>query len=655
MIQPTTLNEYLERYGGLLASQAKEQAAPLQHFGEDDLPIAHLLRQPIRTQRDVIAAGAKALCRQRGIVLSCQMGTGKTYLSQAIVESHEHGKPYRCLVMCPPHLVDKWKREIQMTIPKAGVVILEDYRQLTRCRRWVKPIRTTWWIMSTSKAKLGPGWKAASTPRRVTKIAGRLTKCQSPRIVHCPDCNATVPKTLVKGYVSLSTIADLEKERRTCPECGGALYQWQHKPDRWPLATFIHRRLKGFFRYFVADESHQAKSDETAAGLAFGSLAAACDKTICLTGTLLGGYAWHVRPLMFRIAPQSLVTEGLEWKGEGAFNERYGRFEKIVHETRGGGVSHRQSRGKATTSTARYVRPGVMPTLYARHLIGNTIFLDLDQVGQDLPPLTHHLRGVPMDPDLEEAYRYVEGSIKGALQAMGRRKNRALVSTMLHTLMSYPDHPYGWKEIGYCDDEGAWVHVCDPPNLPDRVRGKEQMLLDYVQEQGRQQRKAWVYYTYTEKPPVGDRLARLLGPTCGHLKSNVETRHREQWIIANGPKYAAMLSHPQLVETGLDFFDHAGTYNFPSIVFYETGYNLFTVMQAAGRAWRIGQKQPCETSFLYWEGTMQEKCVRLMGRKQQASKAVEGKFSAEGLAAMLDGHDSLEMELAASLADMIEQ
>ena len=43
-----------------------------------------------------------------------------------------------------------------------------------------------------------------------------------------------------------------------------------------------------------------------------------------------------------------------------------------------------------------------------------------------------------------------------------------------------------------------------------------------------------------------------------------------------------VISHPQLVQTGVDFFGKDGTYNFSSIVFYETGYNLFTLRQAAG-------------------------------------------------------------------------
>jgi hypothetical protein len=42
-----------------------------------------------------------------------------------------------------------------------------------------------------------------------------------------------------------------------------------------------------------------------------------------------------------------------------------------------------------------------------------------------------------------------------------------------------------------------------------------------------------------------------------------------------------VLSHPKLVETGLDLFDKGGSYNFPTVIFHQTGYNLFTMQQAS--------------------------------------------------------------------------
>jgi hypothetical protein len=54
--------------------------------------------------------------------------------------------------------------------------------------------------------------------------------------------------------------------------------------------------------------------------------------------------------------------------------------------------------------------------------------------------------------------------------------------------------------------------------------------------------------------------------------------------------------------------------------------------------------------FLQYAGTMQETCLRLMGRKLLVSLAMEGKFSAEGLQGMDEGEDIL-MAMARELVN----
>src|SRR5207249_4780055 len=127
----------------------------------------------------------------------------------------------------------------------------------------------------------------------------------------------------------------------------GALWTMTGELRRFEPARYIHKRLKGFFRYFLLDEAHEEKSADTAQGNAAGALAAACPKVIALTGTLIGGYAEHLRPLLFRLAPASLVAEGFRWAQSMPFNERYGRIETRVTEREGGGFGNRQSRGSS--------------------------------------------------------------------------------------------------------------------------------------------------------------------------------------------------------------------------------------------------------------------------------------------------------------------
>jgi hypothetical protein len=61
--------------------------------------------------------------------------------------------------------------------------------------------------------------------------------------------------------------------------------------------------------------------------------------------------------------------------------------------------------------------------------------------------------------------------------------------------------------------------------------------------------------------------------------------------------------------------------------------------QASRRSWRIGQKKDVKIYYLFYRETMQERALQLMGSKMEASLAIEGKFSEEGLLAMTQGED----------------
>src|SRR5262249_8308023 len=187
-------------------------------------------------------------------------------------------------------------------------------------------------------------------------------------------------------------------------------------------------------------------------------------------------------------------------------------------------------------------------------------------------------------------------------------------------------------------NSGKFITVVTPPNLADDViRPKEQALIDLLHAEKAKSRKVWVYVQFTDKHDVQARLEKLLkkaGFEVGVLRSSVTLAHREEWIAKNAPNLDVMISHPRLVETGLDLFDKFGRYNFPTICFYETGYNLFTLRQASRRSWRIGQSDNCRIVYFYYRDTMQDRAMGLMGKKLTAAQALEGRFSSEGLVAM---------------------
>ena len=589
--------------------------------------------------------------------------TGKTQMGACAAHAHAAGKPYRALVMAPPHLVETWRAELSAIFHdgEVGIKILQSWRELLR---WPheRPLRPVWVIMGETLAKNGPRWKAAAH----TDGRGYL---------RCPTCGTRI----VDKNGNDLTMTDLGRSRKYCTAevetrqrdgdgqaiarvCGAALWQYDRQDHCWAPAEYIHKHMPGVFDYLVLDEAHELKAAATARANAAGALAASVKKVIAMTGTLIGGKAGHVRPLLFRLAPQSLKAEGLDWSEDMEFARRYGRVDTIVTEKSGPDYDNKRSKGK-NESKRQSEQPGIMPTLYGRHLIGNTIFLRLEDVAKDLPGYAEHLTAVPLGAALAAPYEKMEGDLKAAIAELLRKGNHQLLSAMLHALLAYPDYPYDWKTIGYVEKkdgpEGRFVAVTTPPTLDRGTLGpKEQRLLQILSEEKAQGRQCWVFACYTESHPVLARLEQIVtraGFTVKVLEAaKVPTQNRSAWIAKNAPGVDVMISHPQPVRTGLTLFDAAGRHNFPSLVFYETGYDLFTLRQASRRSWRIGQQCPCRVYYLYYEKTMQERAMALMARKLDASLALEGQFAADGLAALSADSGSMAMELAKSLVENID-
>ena len=144
------------------------------------------------------------------------------------------------------------------------------------------------------------------------------------------------------------------------------------------------------------------------------------------------------------------------------------------------------------------------------------------------------------------------------------------------------------------------------------------------------------------------RLQRILtneGIRSAVLRASVDTSKREAWYarqIKEGVQ--VVIAHPKLVETGLDLLD------FPTIIFYESGYSLHTLRQASRRSWRIGQRRPVRVKFFCYEGTMQTACLRLMGKKLLVALTMEGKFAGEGIQ-NIDEDDDMLSAMARELVE----
>ena len=168
---------------------------------------------------------------------------------------------------------------------------------------------------------------------------------------------------------------------------------------------------------------------------------------------------------------------------------------------------------------------------------------------------------------------------------------------------------------------------------------RKRRLLEEVKASLERGRNVQIFAVYTQKRDVTRRLESILakeGIRVAVLTTQVAPEEREAWYerqLRAGVQ--VVICHPRLVQTGLDLWA------FPDIFFYETGYSIYTLRQASRRSWRIGQRNNVNVKFFYYAGTMQETCVRLMGKKLLVSLAMEGKFASDGLQAIDEGDDIL--------------
>jgi len=519
-------------------------------------------------------------------------------------------------------------------------------------------------------------------------------------------------------------------------DCKEPLYNYTSRPYRWAPASIIQRKLKGLFQYLLIDEVHEQKSDESGQSMACSKLIGAVDHVFALTGTIIGGYAHHLYPLMMRITPKTLKEEGFEWGHDMEFSKRYGRIRTVVTTTEEGagsdvmGSAKSMRKAKSGNRTPKsYVDPGVMPTMFSNHMMETSIFLTLAELADNLPDLFEYVGSdlpdpepprqigesqedyefrldldernragwfdvaCDMDPEQKDEYDRIMGIMIAENKELLKRGSLKFLGAMLWTGLDYPDRPFGWghdpdvlkafqhrhdhmpfEEAQKCElghtigywrlphnkKWDNWQGVVTPKDCQDtRVYPKEQALIDICVQQKAEGRQTWVGVNMSGKRDIQPRLKGLLqarGLKVGILRSTTcEPIDREQWIEENGRDHDVMISNPELVKTGLDLFSKKqGGHNYSTIVLYETGYNLFTLMQFGRRHWRIGQPMDCRIYYLYYKGTVQQKAMDIMSRKMAAAMALSGRFSEDGLAAMA-GEDNMQMALAKQLSQRISE
>ncbi len=675
------LQAHADRLAAILKSRLKpygngvtpQEEAVLDRLSPDRLLPGMEKPGLLPNQRETAIAATRAIRRYGVAHIVAEMGYGKTTTALAVAELTN---AYPTLVICPPHLVDKWAREAVEVVPGARPVIVESIGELEAVRQEYRPGDRLIVIISRSRIKLGPGWTAASPTiytlpneeehpearKRFAKAVrayrearkaylaakrnptvseealealrrrmreAREAALEKAHIVHvCPDCGQpVVDGRAVKSSEALArrphkcpnTVLEWDPEEEDYVEkpCGAPLYQsYPVVARRWPLADYIRKKMRGFFRLLVADEVHQYKAKESDQGWAFGLLANAIPWTLTLTGTFFGGPSTSIFWLLHRT--QANVRRAFPFHGERRWVEAYGVEEVTVKERRSdGGVAYYRGRKRASVTVRE--KPGIAPAI-VRHILPTTIFRSLSDLGLALPPFQDEVVYIEMSEEQEADYESLYALTWNWLLEFWPR----YTASWLQWTLARPNSCFR-EEVVEAPDGQA---VTFPP-VVDLEAGellpKEEWLVHTVSAELAQGRRCLVYLRQTGTRDIRSRLVHILGQAgirAKVLDQSVPPRKREAWLKKNNPP--VLITNPKLVETGLDLVQYS------TAIFYEPDYSLYTLWQACRRVWRLGQTKPVKVyypvyvSSLPGKPAMEDLALRLIGQKMAAAQLLYG-------------------------------
>ncbi|KJR98700.1 MAG: hypothetical protein VR65_19490 [Desulfobulbaceae bacterium BRH_c16a] len=629
------LADFLGEWGNILKSQVIKNMNPVYSTKvEDDWDIAareklqQLIRPPFASQtRRGILPVARSFYREdnKAAFLVGEMGAGKTFMGLAVAYLIPKSSK-RILIQCPGHLVKKWIREAEETIPGCICFNLGDknMEQLLAHKLHVaRPLGTEIWVVGKERAKL-------HFQRKKQIILRRGAEC-------CPDCGKSVE------------VSETDKSP-TCEYCRARMWSADRdKVRRYAKAEFIKRFLpNNFFDLLILDEVHELKGGGTAQGQAMSCLIAKSKKILALTGTLMGGYSKDLFYLLWRMFPGRMKAAGFEYGRTLQFAERYGVVQR-TYDSKDVAVNlNIASIGRKIGRSRVKEAPGISPLLLPDLLLERSVFVRLADISDALPDYDEIIVPVAMNEEQQEEYDQLSDSLMTATRQALACGDMRLLGKMLQSLLAYPDG-CRVEELVTLEKNGIEEIVGRAQALDIDLLPKEERLLEILASEKKQGRKVAIFLEHTGTrdllPTLKEKLSSN-GFSPLIMRSQVVTpENREEWLRGNMATgtYDCLVCNPNLVKTGLDLLD------FPTVVFFQCGYSVFTLRQASRRSWRIGQGLPVRVFYMAYAQTMQEKALSLMAQKMETSLAVEGELSDQGLAALSESDNSMMYELAKAL------
>ncbi|WP_420712402.1 SNF2-related protein [Niveibacterium sp. 24ML] len=228
------LPQFVSTFSDSLIAAVREQNPPVyegQCHPARDRVLDGLKRKPFDAQRNTVQAVSALLvdANEPAAIINAEMGTGKTMMAIATAAvMHEEGYR-RTLIISPPHLVYKWRREILSTVPGARVWVLngpDTLRKLLAIRATMRPAEVPeFFVLGRVRMRMGYHWRAAFSARR-TVYRDELGALHHARYAACPDCGEYLIDPDGEGQPlspELARVA-LEERRLSCTHCGSRLW-----------------------------------------------------------------------------------------------------------------------------------------------------------------------------------------------------------------------------------------------------------------------------------------------------------------------------------------------------------------------------------------------------------------------------------------------
>ena len=665
-------------------------------------------------QQHVIAALTKGFETRKGILLSGQMGTGKTAIGSSVTAAIASGaveaarremRPDQVvLVVTPPHLTEKWQRELQTIHPQSFIQRLDRHEEVKAFMEQAARLgnhRPKIGLIKRDLTKLGASWEVAVHWRTRARAnwhphesppswASASDRIKRERVPTCPHCGEVITYEW-RGTRTLASASWLESSQRACPICRHPLWQeardsssrpapghrYAPKNPRYRIDRYLKQRYPDRIYLLIWDEIHEGANGSTGNGEAFGRLAGISQKVLGLTGTPFNGRSSSLFNLEYHLNPR--VRQHYNWGGAerttrkergssgfptslGSIRNQRGRAEsRWVAQM---GVRERvieerptyDSQTGAYTGTTTYERPyeespGISPLLVAE-MLDHTVYFSLKDLGKALPDYQEIALPVEMDSDTYAQYDRTRTHLKEYLIQRKWQGDTSFRGAYLQWAMGWTSTPYRATEIVHSlkhpmtEEVMPYVVEKIPSYGEDRVYAKEQALIDLLSDELEAGRPCVVYLRQTGTRDIQPRIESLIrqhvtGAIPYVLKNTVAAERREKVVEAERKKGVnVLITNPELVKTGLDLIAY------PTLIFFELTFNLSTMMQASARAYRLNQTHAvCKTIYLYSEGTMEQTAVQLMSRKQRAAKLLTGEVGLTGLEALTEGEGSFEAAL----------